>query len=98
LLFHPIALQGHWKEQRKDQNISNGLSLSKWTIFFKFLQPSQNMRTLSAHGQDCSHHSSQSPDLVVWPSKVEEVQEIARFCSSQRIPMIPYGTGTGLEG
>jgi len=36
--------------------------------------------------------------LVVWPSEVEEVQEIARFCSSQRIPMIPYGTGTGLEG
>ena len=53
---------------------------------------------LNTHGQDCSHHSSRNPDAVVWPSNVEQVQEIARFCSSQRIPMIPYGTGTGLEG
>ena len=53
---------------------------------------------LNTHGQDCSHHPSQSPDAVVWPSNVQQIQEIARFCSSQRIPMIPYGTGTGLEG
>ena len=53
---------------------------------------------LSTHGQDCSHHPSQSPDVVVWPTNVHQIQEIARFCTSQRIPMIPYGTGTGLEG
>ena len=38
---------------------------------------------LNTHGQDCSHHSSQNPDVVVWPSNVEQVQEIARFCTSQ---------------
>ena len=59
---------------------------------------SSGKSVLNTHGQDCSHHSSQSPDAVVWPSNVEQVQEIARFCTSQRIPMIPYGTGTGLEG
>ena len=45
-----------------------------------------------------SHHKSESPELVVWPHTVEQIQELARICSSNRIPLIPYGTGTGLEG
>ena len=50
------------------------------------------------HGQDCSYHSGQPPDLVVWPRSTTEVMEIAKVCSKYKFPMIPYGTGTGLEG
>ena len=50
------------------------------------------------HGQDCSYHSGQPPDLVVWPRSTTEVMEIAKVCSKHKFPMIPYGTGTGLEG
>ena len=54
---------------------------------------------LANHAKDCSHHPNpKPPDLVVWPQNVEQVQEIAKIATSHRIPLIPYGTGTGLEG
>ena len=33
------------------------------------------------HGEDCSHHSGATPDLVVWPKDVRDVSEIAKFCN-----------------
>ncbi|XP_057372461.1 probable D-lactate dehydrogenase, mitochondrial [Daphnia carinata] len=36
-------------------------------------------------------------DLVVWPKSTEECSIIASVCSENKIPMIPFGTGTGLE-
>ncbi|NXX99440.1 LDHD protein, partial [Centropus bengalensis] len=38
------------------------------------------------------------PDAVVWPQAVGQVQELAALCSRSRVPMVPFGTGTGLEG
>lgn len=38
------------------------------------------------------------PDAVVWPQAVEQVQELAALCHRCRVPMVPFGTGTGLEG
>lgn len=38
------------------------------------------------------------PDVVVFPRCVEEVSALAKVCHSHRIPIIPFGTGTGLEG
>lgn len=34
----------------------------------------------------------------MFPASVAEVREIMSLCSKERIPVIPYGTGTGLEG
>ncbi|NXE26310.1 LDHD protein, partial [Ardeotis kori] len=38
------------------------------------------------------------PDAVVWPQAVGQVQELAALCYRSRVPMVPFGTGTGLEG
>ncbi|NXQ36495.1 LDHD protein, partial [Alaudala cheleensis] len=38
------------------------------------------------------------PDVVVWPQAVGQVQELAALCHRCRVPMVPFGTGTGLEG
>ncbi|NXV33019.1 LDHD protein, partial [Rissa tridactyla] len=38
------------------------------------------------------------PDAVVWPQSVGQVQELAALCYRCRVPMVPFGTGTGLEG
>ena len=38
------------------------------------------------------------PDAVVWPQDVEQVSKIAKICHQHRLPMIPFGTGTGMEG
>ncbi|XP_066569950.1 putative D-lactate dehydrogenase, mitochondrial [Amia ocellicauda] len=50
------------------------------------------------HGRDESVHSCRPPDVVVWPRSVEEVSALAKVCHRHRLPIIPFGTGTGLEG
>uniref|UniRef100_A0A663DS52 Lactate dehydrogenase D n=1 Tax=Aquila chrysaetos chrysaetos TaxID=223781 RepID=A0A663DS52_AQUCH len=50
------------------------------------------------HGHDESMHVCAPPDAVVWPQAVGQVQELAALCYRCRVPMVPFGTGTGLEG
>uniref|UniRef100_A0A8B9UBZ9 D-lactate dehydrogenase (cytochrome) n=1 Tax=Anas zonorhyncha TaxID=75864 RepID=A0A8B9UBZ9_9AVES len=50
------------------------------------------------HGHDESMHRCAPPDAVVWPQDVAQVQELAALCHRHRVPMVPFGTGTGLEG
>jgi D-lactate dehydrogenase (cytochrome) len=35
---------------------------------------------------------------VVFPHSGQDVQDIVRICAAQRVPVIPFGTGTSLEG
>ncbi|NXJ90374.1 LDHD protein, partial [Corythaixoides concolor] len=37
-------------------------------------------------------------DAVVWPQAVGQVQELATLCYRCHVPMVPYGTSTGLDG
>ena len=39
-----------------------------------------------------------APDGVVFAHSTEEVAEIARLCNEHRVPLIPYGAGSSLEG
>jgi len=50
------------------------------------------------HGHDESYHKSHDPDAVAFPNTTEEVAEIVRICATHHVPVIPYGTGTSLEG
>ena len=49
------------------------------------------------HGQDEGPEIGVPPDVVVFAESTEHVQEICKLCSDQNIPIIPHGTGTGLE-
>ncbi len=51
-----------------------------------------------SHAQDASYHIGSLPDAVVFPKINEEVSTIVKICSKYNIPIIPYGTGTGVEG
>ncbi|GAB4328042.1 MAG: FAD-binding oxidoreductase [Promethearchaeota archaeon] len=39
------------------------------------------------------------PDFVVWPGSTEEISELLRFVSEEvRVPVIPFGEGSGVVG
>lgn len=42
--------------------------------------------------------SARLPDVVVFPRTVEQVSQCARLCNDLKVPLIAYGTGTGMEG
>ncbi len=50
------------------------------------------------HGHTTTWLRNQPPDAVIFPQSTEEVQEIVRICATHRVPIIPFGTGTSLEG
>ena len=50
------------------------------------------------HGNTVTWIENQPPDAVVFPQSTEDVQEIVRICAERRVPIIPFGTGTSLEG
>src|SRR5437763_16046738 len=50
------------------------------------------------HGKDESYFPYALPDAVVFPHSMEEVRDIVDICRRHRVPMIPYGVGTSLEG
>jgi len=53
---------------------------------------------LELHSNDLSWHEAHAPDAVCYPINNEEVAEIVNICNTHKIPIIPYGTGTSLEG
>jgi D-lactate dehydrogenase (cytochrome) len=59
---------------------------------------SRSSAILERFGKDESFHKSVPPDAVVTPHNTEEVSEIVKICASHKVPVIPYGTGTSLEG
>jgi D-lactate dehydrogenase (cytochrome) len=50
------------------------------------------------HGKDASYHPCVPPDAVAFAQSTEEVSEIVKICARHKVPVIPFGSGTGLEG
>jgi D-lactate dehydrogenase (cytochrome) len=50
------------------------------------------------HGKDISYHEAHLPDAVVFAESTEEVQQVVQLCARHKTPIIPFGTGTSLEG
>ena len=50
------------------------------------------------HGKDESYFPYAAPDAVVFPHTTDEVRDVVNICRRHRVPMIPYGVGTSLEG
>jgi len=50
------------------------------------------------HGRDESFHAVAPPDAVAFAQSTEEVSEIVKVCARHKVPVIPFGTGTSLEG
>ncbi|MEO8740338.1 MAG: FAD-linked oxidase C-terminal domain-containing protein [Casimicrobiaceae bacterium] len=57
---------------------------------------SQAVREHHSHGEGLA--DAGMPDVVVYPHSNEEVMAIVRLCAAVRVPVIPFGVGTSLEG
>jgi D-lactate dehydrogenase (cytochrome) len=50
------------------------------------------------HGHTLTWVKNQPPDLVVYPRTSAEVSEIVKLCAACDVAIVPFGTGTSLEG
>jgi D-lactate dehydrogenase (cytochrome) len=50
------------------------------------------------HGNTTTWIANEPPDAVVFPQSTIDVQDIVRICAAHGVPVIPFGTGTSLEG
>ena len=50
------------------------------------------------HGRGEGWYPSAPPDLVVFAETTEDVAEVVRICAEHKVPVVPFGTGTSLEG
>jgi len=50
------------------------------------------------HGKDESWHEVCPPDIVCFAHSTEEVSQIVALCAEHKVPIIPFGAGTSLEG
>jgi D-lactate dehydrogenase (cytochrome) len=53
---------------------------------------------LEQHGADLSYHPPARPDVVVYPESTAEVAAVLEYADRERIPVVPFGAGTSLEG
>ena len=50
------------------------------------------------HGKDESFHPCIPPDAVVFTQSTDEVSRVVAACAERGVPIVPFGTGTSLEG
>lgn len=50
------------------------------------------------HAHTTTWLAPQPPDAVVMAQSTEDIQDVVRICAKNGVPVIPFGTGTSLEG
>src|ERR1051326_1240857 len=53
---------------------------------------------LDQHGRAVRSHEPPLPDVVVFAVSTREVSAVLRFANEHRIPVVPFGSGSSLEG
>jgi D-lactate dehydrogenase (cytochrome) len=53
---------------------------------------------LDQHAADLSYHPPRRPDIVVFPESAIEVAAVLAYAHENRVPIVPFGAGTSLEG
>lgn len=80
---------------RNEEGIAAVLGILKQRFGDRF-ETGQSIR--EQHGHTTTWIVNQPPDGVVFVDSEEEVQEVVQTCIAHRVPIIPFGTGTSLEG
>ncbi|XP_076350392.1 putative D-lactate dehydrogenase, mitochondrial isoform X3 [Tachypleus tridentatus] len=99
VLRHGLRLRLNFSTDSKKSTFKDSLEIS--ISKFESLLGSSNVSTSTAvrehHGKDEGPYKSYPPDVVVWVSSTDQVSAVTRICSEFQIPIIPFGSGTGME-
>lgn len=90
-----MSLETIVRVARNEAGIAAALGILKQRFGERF-QTGQAIRAQHAH--TTTYIPTQAPDGVVWPETTEEVQEIVKVCLEHRVPIVPFGVGSSLEG
>ncbi len=50
------------------------------------------------HAHTTTWIANQPPDMVVLVENTDEIRDVVRLCAAHRVPIIPFGSGSSLEG
>ena len=81
---------------RRDPNAVKAVVAALTAQFGNRVVTSQAVR--EQHANTTTWIANEPPDAVVFPQATGDVQDIVRICAKLRVPVIPFGTGTSLEG
>ena len=80
---------------RNEEGINKVLDLLK-PLFGERLQTGHSFR--QQHSHTTTYLPSQLPDAVVFVESAADVKSVVKACSTHRVPIIPFGIGSSLEG
>ncbi|GES45216.1 D-lactate dehydrogenase (cytochrome) [Rhizobium sp. ERR 922] len=80
---------------RNEAGISAVLGILKQAFGERF-QTGESFRAQHAH--TTTYIPSQLPDGVVFAETSEDVRTVVKACAEHKVPVIPFGTGSSLEG
>jgi D-lactate dehydrogenase (cytochrome) len=73
-------------------------ALEQLQALLKNGQVSTSPSVLEQHGRDENFPEVRPPLAVAYAESREDVQTVLEWCRAQRVPLIPFGAGTSLEG
>ncbi|MBK1612635.1 2-hydroxy-acid oxidase [Rubrivivax gelatinosus] len=76
--------------------LPEAMSVALQALFGPRLSSAEAVRL--QHGRDESPFPTTPPDAVVFCETTEEVAAVVRLAAEHRVPVIPYGAGSSLEG
>ncbi len=91
-----MAVADYAPETRRDAAAVQKAVAELTAAFGNRVVTSQAVR--EQHGNTLTWIPNQPPDAVVFPQGTDDVQQVVRICAAHRVPIIPFGVGSSLEG
>ncbi|MBP8938799.1 MAG: FAD-binding protein, partial [Agrobacterium sp.] len=90
-----MALKDVVAGKRNEEGIASALAVLKQQLGDR-LQTGQAFR--EQHGHTTTYLTLQAPDGVVFAESADDVKAVVKVCAQYKVPVIPFGTGSSLEG